>query len=323
MSPTAAATPELAVETSGLTKRYGHRAVVDGIDLHLPRGVISGFVGPNGAGKTTTLRMLLGLVRPSAGTGQVLGHSIAHPAAYLEHVGALIEAPAFYASLSGQRNLEILASLGRLGHDRVAPLLQQVGLGDRGGDRVKEYSLGMKQRLGIAAALLPDPHLLILDEPANGLDPAGIREIRTLLRELADGGLTIVVSSHLLAEIQTICDHLVVIDSGKLRFQGSIEGLLSDQNSEVVAIPEHARDLAQLAALCTSAGHTARLDQGAVHAAAPPEWAPELNRIAMTAGITLAGLSVNRGTLEDAFFAITGSDDHPIEAHASEPEVTA
>jgi ABC-2 type transport system ATP-binding protein len=313
--------PGPAVRTSGLTKRYGARTVVDAIGLELPRGVISGFVGPNGAGKTTTLRMLLGLIRPSAGTGEVLGEPITAPAAYLGRVGALIEAPAFYPSVSGRRNLEILAALGRHGRDRVDVLLDQVGLADRGGDPFRSYSLGMKQRLGIAAALLPDPELLVLDEPTNGLDPAGIREVRSLLRGLADEGLTVVVSSHLLGEIQTICDHLVVIDGGRLRYQGPIDGLIAGQTAEVIAIPEHAADLERLATLCRSHGHAATIADGAVRAAAPSEWAPELNRLAMGDGMTLAGLAVTRGTLEDAFFAITDADQGlHIAAHATEPQ---
>lgn len=322
MSPAPATSTSLAVRTTGLTKMYGQKTVVNGLALELPRGVISGFVGPNGAGKTTTLRMLLGLIRPSSGEGEVLGSSIAHPAEYLAKVGALIESPAFYPSMSGQRNLEILCALGRHDAHRVDQLLTQVGLGDRGGDRFKSYSLGMKQRLGIAAALLPDPELLVLDEPTNGLDPAGIREVRALLRTLADEGLTVVVSSHLLSEIQTICDHLVVIDDGMLRYQGSIDGLLGAQTAEVVAVPEHASDLTKLVEVCTAAGHSARIVEDGVRASAPADWAPELNRRAMAAGITLAGLAVNRGTLEDAFFAMTDDDSHAIRAHLSDPEVT-
>ena len=323
MSDTRSAATDLAVRTTGLTKRYGSRAVVDAIDLELPRGVVSGFVGPNGAGKTTTLRMLLGLIRPSAGTGEVLGHAITDPASYLRRVGAMIEAPAFYPTISGRRNLEILATLGRHDRRKVDTLLDQVGLGDRGGDPFKSYSLGMKQRLGIAAALLPDPELLVLDEPTNGLDPAGIREVRALLRELADDGLTVVVSSHLLGEIQTICDHLVVIDRGRLRYQGAIDGLISAQSAEVVAVPEHGTDLQRLADLCIEAGHPASIVDGEVHAAAPPDWAPELNRLAMGRDITLAGLAINRGTLEDAFFAITDAEGHQIVAHAADTEVEA
>ncbi len=163
----------------GLTKRYGDRVAVDHLDIEVPSGVVAGFVGPNGAGKTTTMAMLLGLVRPTAGTGTVLGASIDEPAAYLHEVGALIESPAFYPSLTGAENLRMFATVGRHDTASIPALLDEVGLGDRGDDRYRSYSLGMKQRLGIAAALLGDPKLLILDEPANGLDPQGVREMRS------------------------------------------------------------------------------------------------------------------------------------------------
>jgi len=176
------------VVTRGLTKRYGQRLAVDRLEIELPAGVVSGFVGPNGAGKTTTIQMLLGLVKPTSGIAQVLGHPINDPGAYLPRVGALVESPAFYPTLSGWRNLEVLARLGRLERGRIDEVLNQVGLADRASDLVRTYSLGMKQRLGVAAALLPKPELVILDEPANGLDPAGIREMRSLLRNLADRG---------------------------------------------------------------------------------------------------------------------------------------
>ena len=233
--------------------------MVDAVDIEIPAGVVSGFVGPNGAGKTTTLRMLLGLVRPSDGTGEVLGAGIARPQDYLGQVGALIEAPAFYPTLSGRRNLEVLARLGggRPGRPgRVGELLDQVGLGERGDDLFRSYSLGMKQRLGVAAALLPEPELLVLDEPANGLDPAGIREIRALLRRLADGGMTVFVSSHLLSEIEAVCDHLVVIDGGRIRFQGPTRALVDGQRSEIVAAPEHAEEPAARSPGCASAAAT-------------------------------------------------------------------
>ena len=230
-----------AVITDGLTKRFGDRVAVDRIEIELPAGVVSGFVGPNGAGKTTTIAMLLGLVRPSSGIAQVLGHSISDPAAYLPRVGALIEAPSFYPTLSGRRNLEVLARLGRLDRGRIGEVLETVELSDRANDLVRAYSLGMKQRLGVAAALLPDPELMILDEPTNGLDPAGIREIRALLRGLADRGITVFVSSHLLAEIETICDHLVLIDSGRIAFQGAVSELLAAQRSGVARDPRAQR----------------------------------------------------------------------------------
>src|SRR3954469_19947191 len=201
-----------ALSVTGLTKRYGARTVVDDLDIEVPAGVVAGFVGPNGAGKTTTMAMLLGLVRPSAGTALVLGESIEEPAAYLPRVGALIESPAFYPSLSGAENLRLFATVG--GHDvaQIDALLDAVGLAGRGNDRYRSYSLGMKQRLGIAAALLGDPDLLVLDEPANGLDPQGVREMRSLIGGLAGTGRTVLVSSHDLSELEQVCDWLILID---------------------------------------------------------------------------------------------------------------
>lgn len=184
-----------AIRTSGLTKDFGGFRAVDHLDLDLPQGGVTGFVGPNGAGKSTTIRMLLGLIEPTSGQGEVLGQSIQNPSAYLHRVGAMIEAPAFYPSLTGEENLRVFATLGGHERRRIADMLQIVGLGDRGGDRYKHYSLGMKQRLGIAAALLPDPDLLMLDEPTNGLDPVGIVEIRNLLMDLGARGKTVFVSS--------------------------------------------------------------------------------------------------------------------------------
>ncbi len=294
-----------AVVTDQLTKRFGERVAVAGIDIELPAGVVSGFVGPNGAGKTTTIGMLLGLIRPISGTAEVLGHPITDPSAYLSRVGALIEAPSFYPTLSGRRNLEVLARLGRIDRVRIAEVLELVELSDRADDLVRAYSLGMKQRLGVAAALLPDPELMILDEPTNGLDPAGIREIRELLRGLADRGITVFVSSHLLAEIEAICDHLVLIDKGRIAFQGGIAELLAAQHSELLAVPERDSDLDALVALCVEAGHPAHPDGEGVRVQAAGDWAAELNRKAMGAGITLRGLQSTRASLEEAFFAIT------------------
>ena len=187
-----------AISVSELSKQYGDRSAVNKISFDVPAGSVCGFIGPNGSGKTTTIRMLLGLISPSQGSGEVLGESILHPARYLDRVGAMIEGPAFYPSLSGIENLKVLAHLGGFSTERIPKLLEIVDLEDRGASKFKTYSLGMKQRLGIAAALLPDPSLLILDEPTNGLDPAGIQEVRQLLRNLADQGMTVFVSSHLL-----------------------------------------------------------------------------------------------------------------------------
>src|SRR6478752_99479 len=204
-------TADPIIRVEALTKRYGHRVAVDSLSFEVPRGVVAGFIGPNGAGKTTTLAMLLGLVAPSAGVGQVLGVDLGHPAGYLGRVGALIETPALYQGLTAVENLRVLTALGDHDRSRISIVLEQVGLADRAGDRFGTYSLGMKQRLGIAAALLGDPDLLILDEPTNGLDPVGIREIRTLIASLTSEQRTVLVSSHLLSEVEQICDHLVII----------------------------------------------------------------------------------------------------------------
>jgi ABC-2 type transport system ATP-binding protein len=295
----------LAVETRGLTKRYGDRAAVDELDLRLRRGAVTGFVGPNGAGKTTTIRMLLGLVRPTTGKGTVLGEPLTHPERYLGRVGALIEAPAFYPALSGRDNLRALARLGGLEPGRIGEALERVGLSGRATDPVRSYSHGMKQRLGVAAALLPDPQLLILDEPTNGLDPAGIREMRGLLRRVADGGATVFVSSHLLSEVEAICDDLVLIAAGRLRFQGSIRELLDGQRSVLRATPEWPEDLPRLVALVASAGLEPRVEDGEVQVRASAGWAGVINRRAMKAGITLVGLAAQRPSLEEAFFAAT------------------
>jgi ABC-2 type transport system ATP-binding protein len=301
---------------SALSKRYKEVLAVDSVDIELPTGVVGGFVGPNGAGKTTTIQLLLGLVRPTSGVAKVLGESIEHPERYLRRVGALIESPSFYPALSGRRNLEVLTRLGRLDKSRIDTVLAQVELTARANDRVKTYSLGMKQRLGVAAALLPDPELVILDEPTNGLDPAGIREMRSVMRGLADRGITVLVSSHLLREIEAICDHLMMIDHGRIVFQGPISGLLEAQHTGIVARAEHATDLEKLLALCVSAGKQARIDGDVLRVSAEEGWAAELNRQAFAAGITLSGLEVSRASLEDAFFAITDQDDAERAAEA-------
>ncbi|HEX4035603.1 MAG TPA: ATP-binding cassette domain-containing protein [Solirubrobacteraceae bacterium] len=308
------------IVATSLSKRYREVLAVDGVDIDLPSGVVGGFVGPNGAGKTTTIQLLLGLVRPTGGTARVLGETIEHPERYLRRVGALIESPSFYPALSGRRNLEVLTRLGRLDGSRIDEVLALVELTERADDRVKTYSLGMKQRLGVAAALLPDPALVILDEPTNGLDPAGIREMRSVMRGLADRGITVLVSSHLLREIEAICDHLMMIDHGRIVFQGPIGGLLDAQQTGVIATPEHSEDLERLAALCAAAGKQARIDGDVLRVTAGEDWAAELNRQAFAAGITLRGLEVTRATLEEAFFAITDAEAADDDAGADGEE---
>ena len=311
---------EYAVQTRGLQKSYGGRIVVDDVDLHLPTGVVSGFVGPNGAGKTTTIRMLLGLVRPSAGSGHVLGQSIARPTHYLPQVGALIDGPAFTPSLSGADNLKVLARAGGLPTGRVGEVLERVGLGDRGRDAYKAYSLGMKQRPGLAAALLPQPRLLILDEPTNGLDPAGIVQVRDLISSFRDEGMTVFVSSHLLAEIEQVADHLVMIQQGKLVFQGPVKELVAAQVPELLAVPERPEDVDLVADIPAALGWPTDLADGVVRVQMPAnldqfqhaERATELNRRAHAVGVTLSRLEVQRPTLEQAFFTVTGTDSGDV-----------
>jgi ABC-2 type transport system ATP-binding protein len=255
--------------------------------------------------------MLLGLIRPSAGRGTVLGHPLGHSRAYLPRVGALIEGPTFYPALSGRENLMVLARLGGIKTKRVDVVLERVGLGARGLDPFRTYSLGMRQRLGIGAALLPGPELLVLDEPTNGLDPHGIAEIRAMLRSFADDGMTVFVSSHLLSEIQQICEHLVVIETGRLIFQGGVEELLAARAPELIVRTESREDAMHLLQLVSSIGRSAHMvgdnESTTIEIAADCSWAGDLNRLAMADGITLVHLSERRSTLEEAFFEITRS----------------
>jgi ABC-2 type transport system ATP-binding protein len=296
----------LAIDVSGLTKQYDNIAAVKGATFQVPQGTICGFVGPNGAGKTTTIRMLLGLIAPTSGSATVLGHSITEPAKYLASVGAMIEGPAFYPALSGAENLRVLATLGGFDADRVDSLIDQVGLAGRGGDKYKTYSLGMKQRLGIAAALLPNPKILILDEPTNGLDPEGIQEIRDLLKKLAKEGTTVFVSSHLLSEIEIISEYLVMVRKGEVVFAGPIGELLMNQKPTIIVRTERDEDLTKVAAIAQAEGHHVSIRSGEAHIEGPHEWAAVLNKKAFDAGITLAQLTPTLPNLEETFFEMTG-----------------
>jgi ABC-2 type transport system ATP-binding protein len=299
-------TAQNAIEVANLTKRYGDRCVVDALSFTVPTGAVTGFIGANGAGKTTTMRMLLGLIRPTSGTAAVLGHSIGDAAAYLQRVGAMIEGPAFYPNHTGRRNLEILARLAGTSPD-LNGLLDRVGLGAAAGRMYKEYSLGMKQRLGIAAALLTDPAILMLDEPTNGLDPEGIRELRTLFRSMADEGRSLIVSSHLLGELEHVCDHVVMIDHGHLVFDGPVTGLTDRLATTVVAVPEHAADLGTLADLALALGCRSHERAGELIVDASDTLPPLLNRAAHAKGITLVRLDTQRPSLEEAFFELIRS----------------
>jgi ABC-2 type transport system ATP-binding protein len=290
-----ASTP--AISVVGLTKRYRGVAVVDGLSFEIPRGVVAGFVGPNGAGKTTTMAMLLGLVRPDAGTGFVLGEPLEQPSRYMSAVGALIEGPALWSALTARQNLRALAALGGHNPARIEELLELVGLADRADDAFRRYSLGMKQRLAIAAALLGDPQLLVLDEPANGLDPVGMAHMRDLIGRIAAEGRTVLVSSHLLDDLEQICNWLLVIDSGALLHAGPAAHFLAGAVPRVVAVPEHPDDLPRLAAL-TAGDIDADALVISVPDADPRTVALAVNRAAIAAGIVLAELGVRRPDLQ-------------------------
>ncbi|MBF6236233.1 ABC transporter ATP-binding protein [Nocardia otitidiscaviarum] len=291
--------------TERLTKRYGPHTAVDAVDMSVRRGEIYGFLGPNGAGKTTTLRMLVGLIRPTDGTATVLGRAPGDPAA-LHRMGVLIEGPGFYPYLSGRDNLRVLARYrgvgGNTGSGGVAEVLDRVGLTDRGDDRFRTYSLGMKQRLGVAAALLGRPDLLILDEPTNGLDPAGMAEMRELITGLAADGHTVVLSSHLLSEVQEICDRVGVISRGRLLTESTVRELrgaatlfLRAEPLET-AFPAVRRVVGDRSALLTATG--IRVDAGVAKA-------PALARAVIAAGADLLELRTDEKSLEEVFFEMT------------------
>jgi ABC-2 type transport system ATP-binding protein len=287
--------------------------VVDDLTLHIPTGAVAGFIGPNGAGKTTTMAMLLGLVHPSGGSGTVLGAPLSRPGAYLDRVGALIEGPGLWPGLSGTENLRVLATLAGQERSHIPDVLALVGLADRAGDRYGEYSLGMKQRLGIAAALLGDPELLVLDEPTNGLDPVGINEMRNLIGAISGGDRTVLVSSHILSELEQVCDWLIVIDAGALLYVGPTEGFLGSGSSVVTIVPERDADVARLAEIVSRLGHSPRRDGASVtvpvNGSEPRALAAELNRAAMQEGIVLAGLHSARPSLEAHYLSVLEGAD--------------
>jgi ABC-2 type transport system ATP-binding protein len=305
---------EVALATYGLAKRYGKRVALDGLDLRVPRGVVYGFLGPNGAGKTTTMRILTGLVHADAGRVELLGQPFGRGhRRRLFDVGALIESPSFYPFLSGRENLRALAATGAaVAPARIGELLGLVNLADRAGDKVSGYSLGMKQRLGIASALLSDPALLLLDEPANGLDPAGIVGMRDTLRALAGAGKTVLVSSHILSEVQQLVDVVGIIARGKLVREGTIESLLREEGALRIRVapdevPAAAGVLTGIAG-DGSVTHDDGIEAGWMIVRCDPNSSAALNRALASAGIFASRIEGGT-TLESLFLELTGS--HP------------
>ena len=299
----------LALATRGLEKRYGTRVALAGLDLSVPSGVVYGFLGPNGAGKTTTMRLLTGLIHPDSGSIELLGRPFGRgDRRRLFEVGALIESPSFYPYLSGRENLRALAATGaQTSNRRVEELLELVGLGDRARDKVQGYSLGMKQRLGIAAALLSDPRLLLLDEPANGLDPAGIVAMRETLRHLASTGKTVFISSHVLGEVQQLADVVGIIAAGRLVREGPIEQLLEGEGVVRVRVAANQVEAAiRILDGFTADGGASPVmgEEGWLSIAIEPRRAPDVNRALATAGIYASGLETG-SDLESLFLALT------------------
>jgi ABC-type multidrug transport system ATPase subunit len=292
----------LVVETRGLSKHYDERIIaVDNLNLRVRHGEVYGFLGPNGAGKTTTLRMLLGLARPTSGSSIVAGAAPGSTEG-LSRIGAMIEAPAFYPFLSGRDNLRVLAKHAGVPETRIEAALDQVDLTGRANDRFGTYSQGMKQRLGLAAALFKDPELLILDEPTNGLDPAGMAEMRTLIRSLGQGRRTVLLSSHLLGEVEQICDRVGVIRSGKLVAEGTVEELRGRDILRVRAEPlAAARELVATLPIVEQFA----VSDDALRITIGPAEAAAINRALVDAGIAVSELHWERPPLEEVFLELT------------------
>ncbi|MEU7927661.1 ATP-binding cassette domain-containing protein [Micromonospora sp. NPDC049801] len=302
------------IEIEGLRKtfrslRNGRRVAVDGFDLLVEAGQIHGFLGPNGSGKTTTLRALLGLVRADSGRMTVFGQPSPELLPRVAgQVGAIVESPQFFGNFTGRRTLRLLARAGGVPISRVDETLELVGLRDRGDERVKGYSLGMKQRLAVASALLKDPRLLILDEPANGLDPAGIREMRDLMRSLAAAGVTVLVSSHILGEIQLICDHVTIISQGRRVAAGRVDEVLAGHDRHEflvrVAEPERAADVLRAAELTAAVEGETLVVSGATDPTI-------ISRVLGEQDLWVAELTPLRPDLESVFLELTGAGKHP------------
>jgi ABC-type multidrug transport system ATPase subunit len=297
---------DVMVQTKGLTKHYGNGIVaVNELDMVVRRGEVYGFLGPNGAGKTTTLRILLGLIRPTAGSAVVAGSAPGTPAS-LARVGAIVESPAFYPYLSGRDNLRVLATYCGLPESRVDAALDEVELTPRARHRFSTYSMGMKQRLGIAAALIKEPELMILDEPTNGLDPQGMADVRRLISELGKGDRTVLVSSHLLGEVEQMCTRIGVIRKGRLVAEGTIDELRGAASLTVRGAPA----AAAMSVLAGAAGaqNVRVTDEGAFSVKVDLSRTAEINRLLVQAGVDVTELRASERSLEDVFMELTGTE---------------
>jgi ABC-2 type transport system ATP-binding protein len=304
----------LAVETHGLTKRFGANTAVNGVELLVPRGCAFGYLGPNGAGKTTLIRVLLGLTRADAGSMSLLGHEVPrHRDRALARVGAIVDEPRFHAHLTGRENLEVLAAMREpAAKGRIGSSLERVGLGHRANDRVSKYSMGMRQRLGVAACLIGDPQLLILDEPMNGLDPAGMLEMREMILSFVAEGRTVMLSSHLLDEVQRTCDAVAIVDRGNVIRQGPISELLAGTATVVhveCSDPQHARAVLH----GTSLGAQVALQHGGLEitlpAGTPRDAIAEIARLLVGGGVALYRLEQVQASLESWFLEVTSRLD--------------
>ncbi|RNL66173.1 ATP-binding cassette domain-containing protein [Nocardioides marmoriginsengisoli] len=309
---------EFVMQTQDLVKRYGKaetgRLAVDRVSMSVRRGEVYGFLGPNGAGKTTTLRMALGLIRPTSGSATVLGLPAGRPEV-TARVGALIEGPGFYPYLSGRDNLRTMARYRGLPDSVVDAALERVDLADRGDDRFKAYSLGMKQRLGVASALMGDPDVIVLDEPTNGLDPAGMADMRALIVDLARGGQTVLLSSHLLAEVEEICDRVGVIAGGRLLVESTVAELRGGRRLRVTGSPV---DRVLATAMRIAGEEAVHLEGQSVLLDVPADRTPEVVRALVADGADLHEVVISERTLEEVFFEMT--DSSPTDRlHAQAP----
>lgn len=301
----------MVLETRGLTKQFGKITAVDSLDLTVRRGEVLGFLGPNGSGKSTTISMVLGLVCPSGGSVSIMGQPLAdNPELVSRHVGAIIENPAFYPHLTGRDNLRAQAMLvGGVPEGRIDELLKLVNMAERADGKYKTFSLGMKQRIGIASTLLTNPELVILDEPTNGLDPAGQREIRSIIPRMADEGHAVLLASHMLHEVEQVSDHVLIIRRGKRITEGSVDDLLRRNGYIDVRIPDVDLEVAAKLVRVVAGVEQVTVEEGRLVVIAADDRGAAINRALSDAGLYASQIAPRRSSLEDIFLELTESED--------------